>query len=88
MKMPKDRFEWIKAMIADSVELWGHNKCVDYSETISPMRSRWDLFYAASRHYDGFRISDLYVDGINDTHIDTVLRRVVKELDLTIRKVG
>jgi len=87
MKMPRERFVEIKYMIADYVDHVGHNKIVDYSETVNPMRFRWDLFWGGCRSRPGGLSFNLYDGGINDDHVDTVLRNVVKELNLTIRKV-
>ena len=86
MKMPRDRYIRIKYGILSYVESIGHNRCVDYYETIDAMRYRWDLFWGSRRAIPDCADFDLYADGINDDHIDTVLRNVVKELNLTTRK--
>ena len=83
MKMPKDRFVEIKYIIADYVEHVGRRACFAHAENISPERYRWDLFWGGCRARPGGLSFNLYDDGINDTHVDTVLRNVVKELNLT-----
>ena len=38
------------------------------------MRDRWDMLWRS-----GFDIAPLYRAGLNDDHIDTALRRIVKD---------
>ena len=83
MKMLRHRFVEIKYMILDFVDHVGRAKVAEYAGTVNDKRFRWDMLYSASRHRPGGLSFDLYADGIDDTHVDTVLRNVVKELNLT-----
>lgn len=43
---------------------------------LSPMRFRWDCLWSfVGREY----ISELYHSGLNDTHIDSILKKVFRE---------
>lgn len=83
MKMRKDRYNRVKTMIADFVNQSGRSKWSEYAGTVSCARFRWDLFWAACRDSSDGLGFDLYADGINDEHVDTVLRKVVVDLNLT-----
>jgi hypothetical protein len=87
MKMPKDRIAEIRSVINDYVDHVGIDKVMAYSVRVNPKRFRWDLFWNGCRYRTGGLSFDLYADGIDDTHVDTVLRHVTDILNLTIRKV-
>lgn len=44
-------------------------------------RYRWDIFHAADRRTDRVLSRTLYADGLNDTHIDTMLRADIMPVD-------
>lgn len=88
MKMPKDRYVEIKYVIADYIEHVGRAKVEAYAETVNAVRFRWDLFWNGCRARPGGLSFNLYDGGINDDHVDTVLRNVMKELNLTERQVS
>lgn len=77
MKMPKDRYNRIKQAITDCICSIDPTEVAAYRGRVSPKRYRWGLF---SRSYPKGYDLDLYDDGINDDHIDTALRHIVKEL--------
>jgi|688.fasta_scaffold746220_1 hypothetical protein len=45
----------------------------------------WDLFYSAMRNtplnFNKFAISDRLYDYLDDTHIETAMRKIAKQLD-------
>ena len=71
MKMSHDLYTALEAAIvarlAKTPDAWKRYKCVG----LTPMRFRWDLLHAS-----GFKSATLYDAGLNDTHIDTALRRI------------
>ena len=73
--------------IADFVEHVGRDKVLEYIDSVNDMHFRWGLFWAGCRARPGGLSFDLYADGINDTHVDTVLRKVMVELNLTKKEV-
>ena len=87
MKMPRDRYVEIKYVIADYVDLVGRARLAEYAETVNAVRFRWDMFYNGCRARPGGLSFELYDGGINDDHVDTVLRNVMKELNLPQAKV-
>jgi len=83
MKMRKDRIVEIRSVISDYVDYVGIDTITAYSACVNSKRFRWDLFWAGCRYRTGGLSFDLYADGINDTHVDTVLRNVTDVLNLT-----
>lgn len=77
MKMPNDRYERIKAAIAEKLESIDPAEVVAYKGRVSPKHFRWELLWMTNPDRADF---DLYADGINDDHIDTALRNIVVEL--------
>jgi len=83
MKMIRDHFDTLKAEIDDILAT--HTKAIDQYESGNfknaaackdlDKRFRWDLFWhtASGRDYKRF-------DYLNDSHIDTALRRIVPAL--------
>ena len=43
-------------------------------------RFRWDVFWTARRYLNGNFISDILYSYLNDDHIDTALKKIVKEI--------
>ena len=71
MKMKQEHYDYIKNAIeqANTGDIEQEYK----NGTISPMRYRWDLTYAAS--LSGWICKNLY-SYLDDTHIDTALRNI------------
>jgi hypothetical protein len=88
LKMRKDRIDRIRTVITDFVERVGREACIDHAEKHNPVRFRWDMFWAGCRACPDGLGFDLYADGINDNHVDSVLRLIVAELDLTKKGVA
>lgn len=85
MKMSKGDFTVLKKYCIKS--LGEHN--FKYWEKqylyngLSEKRLRWDMFWGAStlfRQENGDHLGDLYIKGLNDSHIDTALKTIAKEL--------
>jgi hypothetical protein len=86
MKMPKELYERLEAAIAPlNTE---HNRQM-YREGKFPRaelvkdldkRYRWDLFWASQRNDRVYYYVDVDGRSLNDTHIDTALRRIVAPL--------
>jgi hypothetical protein len=75
MKMKKEHFEYLKREIQKSghgKEVWEKYKALGLSE----LRYRWDVLYAAK--LSSWICDNLY-SYLNDDHIDTALRKILKE---------
>jgi len=87
MKMKQEHYDALKEQISlflDKVKQ-EHGRSfidlhMDYIEQgLSEKRFRWDLWYVSSNNRPPDFIDELY-EYINDTHIETALKRIVKEL--------
>lgn len=79
MKITKDHYQTMKnAIDALPRDQIATHKALKLGKDID-MRFRWDLFSAAKLH--SFASDKLY-QYANDTHIDTALKSIVKELQL------
>ncbi len=85
MKMTKEHYNTLRALIAELLEQYPDTP-MHYRNGNFPrahavknlnVRFRWDLFFASTN--TSFR-SALY-DYLNDAHIDTALRRIVKPIE-------
>jgi len=87
MKMTKRNYEYLKQGIQDaikyaeqesgeSIEQW-RQKYLKVG--ISEKRFRWDLFWMGKSYIQPI-LWDKILDGLMDDHIDTALRKIVKEL--------
>lgn len=76
MKMPKDQYNRIKTGISDMLDRVGPAEVEAYKGRVNPEHFRWGLYW---RTYPG---GIKHPDDINDNHIDTALRRIVRELGL------
>jgi len=87
MKMTKRNYEYLKEAIQDaikhaervsgkSIEQWRQEYLRD---GLTEKRFRWDLFWM-SKSYIQPILWDKILDGLMDDHIDTALKRIVKEL--------
>lgn len=86
MKISGDALEAIRERIAplDTEETRQRYRDGDFPRADAvknlDMRYRWDLWHAA-RGVDVIKVENgWYPDGINDSHIDTALRRIVQPL--------
>lgn len=91
MKIKPEHYEYMRAAIASLVEVKGEPVLREHYELLKTddrvrdvgKRFRWDLQYAA-------KISAWVCDNIypyaEDDHIDTAMRRIVKELNLSFDK--
>lgn len=83
MKIKAEHFDKIKGMIAplDTEEMRQNYRDGNFprSDKVKDLnkRYRWDLFWAAGCTTV---LNDMYGDGLKDAHIDTALRKIVKEL--------
>jgi len=87
MKISKEHYEHIKQAfqtlsVNDNEKHWKHLKQAkkDRTQYIKDidMRFRWDCFW--SRNLSEWVRTTLYPIGINDDHIDTALKNIIKEL--------
>ena len=89
MKIKKEHYAKIKQQIKTAVisaleNSEGSKTFADWQEYymeqgLSQKRFRWDLWYIGGSYRTTDFIYELY-DYVNDTHIDTALKRIVKEL--------
>lgn len=83
MKIKQEHFNQIKSAIEplDTEAVRSNYRAGNFprSDKVKDlnMRYRWDLFWAAG--CSSF-LNDMYDDGLKDSHIDTALRKIVKEL--------
>lgn len=81
MKMKKEHYDYMKKSLSkfkDKID--EHRKFIIREGRAKDVekRLRWDLFWGAKLHE--FTSSTLYTY-LNDTHIDTALKRIIKELE-------
>lgn len=86
MKMSNSDFDSLKKYCCLAINEHGYNYWkTQYSNNgLSDKRLRWDMFWgacAAHRNETGEHLGDLYCKGLNDNHIDTALKRIIKELE-------
>lgn len=87
MKITKEHYAYIKESIEavskrtskKDLEIYKLSLTIDSWVKDTNKRFRWDLFYAAK--LIPFACDTLY-SYCNDEHIDTALRKIVKELEL------
>ena len=89
MKIKKEHYEHIKQEIQNLVSAKGKETIAEYKKDLLNdtrikdinVRFRWDLLHAAN--LDSYVCNTLYInEGLHDTHIDTALKHIVKELCL------
>lgn len=81
MKMTTERYTFLRDAVLELAKdrpLAAASYSVD---GLTAERFRWDVLWCLRKQNDGLRsfVSDCYDDGMNDTHIDTALRRAVGE---------
>jgi hypothetical protein len=87
MKMSKTKYGYLRDAIHDAVkyaETESGKSIKEWHEgylkvKISEKRFRWDLYWMAQQ-YLYHELRDKICEGLTDDHIDTALRRIVKEL--------
>jgi len=80
MKFSKDHYDILRDKILE-VSITENTK--EAYSNLSKKRFRWDLFWASKvKIGDGIGTQGDIIGDYNDDHIDTVLRVVVKELNL------
>ena len=77
MKMDRKTYAKIETGIGVTIDVIGPERVAAHRAFVSPKRYRWDLLWAT---IDGGLNDVGYTDieGLNDTHIDTALRRITK----------
>ena len=82
MKIKPEHFDAIKNAIEALVakkggDEWKKRIIESYkSDNLTSKRCRWDFFYASMPNTSRWVCDNLYPTGINDTHIDTALRKI------------
>ena len=84
MKMTKEHFEDLRNRINSNLTLASVLQYRDYLQTDSRVRDldtrlRWDIYYAVTRG-NYAETTDLYYKYLNDRHIDTALKHIMREL--------
>ena len=84
-KVPADKIKEMKDSIEKSFTTLKDVEGIYRSSGLSPMRFRWDIFNTALGARwtcdNIYRMNGVDTD-INDTHLDTALRQIMKELGL------
>ena len=83
MKITSEHYEHIRERVKPQMSQTGLRYYVQRGLTLR--RYVWDCLHAASRDYPEFRrflCTDIY-GYADDTHIDTVLFKIAKEVELT-----
>ena len=82
MKISNEHYQYMKRAIeqldADR-DLLSHASQYK-AEGLSPKRFRWDCTYGTA--LTKWICDNVYADGADDTHIDTVLRKIMRELGI------
>ena len=78
MKIQGDLYNHMKAAVASIVEANGVDKIKQVYADHSQQRMLWDLWHAGNRSI----VIDPYKAGMNDSHIETALKKIAKELGL------
>lgn len=78
MKMTKQDYQEMKKALDEGIAHWGievvlKHKSLHLGKDVD-MRFRWDLL-----HYSMYKIHLLYDKGLNDTHIDSALKKYIKD---------
>ena len=85
MKISKERADAVRKLFSeiDQERLKNHINAVIATGKSQDLnkRVRWDMLYY-SCSLANINLNDWYKEGINDSHIDTMLRQVMKDLDL------
>lgn len=85
MKMTQENFETIKVAIEEfDTDHWRkfyRNRSFPRADMVKDInkRYRWDLFHVAKLSWE-FKNNLYELNGLNDSHIDTALRKIVSPL--------
>ena len=83
MKMKPDHYNHMKSAIAsiDTAKVASHKEALTHDARVKDLdkRFRWDLSYAAK--LTPWVCDNLY-SYLDDSHVDTALRSIIRELDL------
>jgi hypothetical protein len=90
MKMKPEDYAALKAAVIRKVETHDREKIKAHRETLKKdqrvkdleMRYRWDIMNLKTHYAENNALFDIFYRYLNDNHIDTALKRVIKELDL------
>jgi hypothetical protein len=90
MKMSQADYDALKISISRKVEVLGVDKIKAHRETLKSdprvknldMRYRWDILNLKSRRDENTELFDRLYVYLNDDHIDTALKKIIKELSL------
>lgn len=81
MKMRREHFETLRDGMLDTLQRYSGASAVSESNGVSLNQFRWSTLYAT--RIEGYRdggewvCRTQYPDGLNDTHIETALRRIM-----------
>lgn len=83
MKMKPDHYNHMKSAIAsiDTAKVASHKEALTHDARVKDLekRFRWDLCHAA---IPSSWICDNLYSYLDDSHVDTALRSIIRELDL------
>lgn len=87
MKIKVEHYKILKQLIKDVKTTHGLTKLLEYKESLKndsrvkdlDKRFRWDLFWEIKAAERSKLVDDLY-EYMNDDHIDTALKNIVKEV--------
>jgi hypothetical protein len=86
MRLTPEQYAALKAIVARNVEMLGaevierHRVAILRVAKDPAKRLRWDLFWCGAFSTRPALMQEIYATGANDEHVDTALRRIVKEL--------
>lgn len=92
MKIKPEHYKTLKTLIEERLDRlkatrYEVKKFYESEPTISEKRFRWDLLWAVDKESRTALINELYTY-VDDTHIDTALRNIVKEIDWEKPKIS
>ena len=81
MKISNKVYTKLKAAILVAIEITGYTEKYYISKNLYPQRAarryRWAILRRSTYSW-----TELYAEGLDDTHIDTALRKIMKEIQL------
>jgi hypothetical protein len=81
MKISESNYKILKDHLSQQVNTLGNRESLYQGESLSPKRCRWDYLWSAN--VSKWIRSSLYGENdLNDEHIDTALRNIMKDLGL------
>ena len=79
MKMTANDYAALKTELKKTVASIDPEKLAAYAASVSPERLHWTLMHRIADYYERF-IKPFYDAGLNDSHINTALRKACKEI--------